>query len=204
MWDLDDERTEQPKDPKPDPREARSQEPGSAQRPPSAPEIPEPLPPQNSAPEPLDEIRAAVTEALSPVVAMIAEASRTSAQDLKEHAASLQQFSGTLQELRDVKAVWAEARNAAEWLKRQRETYKAEMDEMKRQLQEARETVTKAGKEASGKAKGLLIAALIVCAVSSTASALIAWSLAGKAQEKAAETAPTKEQPERPASSKRR
>lgn len=204
MWDLDEERTEQQKDPKPDPREARSQEPGSAPTPPSAPEIPEPLPEQSSAPEHMGEIKAAVTEALSPVVAMIAEASRASAQDLKQHAASLQQFSGTLQELRDVKAVWTEARSAAEWLKRQRETSKAEMEDLKRQLQEAREAVSKAGKEATGKAKTWLIAALILCALSSTASALIAWSLAGKAQEKAAEAAPSKEQPERPASSKRR
>lgn len=204
MWDLDDERTEQPKAPKPDPVEARSLEPGSALTPPSVPEIPEPPPQQNGAPEYLDEIKAAVTEALLPVVEMIAEASKASAQDLKQHTASLQQFSGTLQDLRDVKAVWTEARSAADWLKRQRETHKAEVEDLKRQLQEAREAVTRAGKEASGKARAFLIAALILCALSSTASALIALNLAGKAQEKAADPAPPKDQAERPTSAKRR
>jgi hypothetical protein len=166
--------------------------------------MPEEQPASSRSPEHLEEIKAAVTEALMPVVSMLAEVAKSNAQELKQHTASLQKFSGTLQDLGDVKAIWSEARNAADWLKRQRETHKAEAEDLKRQLQEAREAVSRAGREATGKAKAWLIVALILCALSSTASALIALSLAGKPQERAAEPALSKEQPERPPNSKKR
>lgn len=203
MWELEDEKKD-PKGPvKPDPRGEPSQEPGSAPTPQSVPALPEePIP--SSSPEHLEEIKAAVTEALMPVVSMLAEVAKSNAQELKQHTASLQKFSETLQDLGDVKAIWSEARSAADWLKRQRETHKAETEDLKHQLREAREAVSRAGKEATGKARAWLIAALILCALSSTTSALIAWSLAGKAQEKAAEPAPSKDLPERPPSSKKR
>ena len=199
LWEEED-RIE-PRRPLQDPIEARTETGGDAPTPPWVPEIPEEPEPATSTPKPLNEIQAAMMEALRPVVALMAEAANTTGEDLKQTTKSLQDVS---QDLRDVKtlladsqATMAEVRKASEWLRRQRETYKAEMEDLKHQHREGREAVARAGIGATNGLRAVLFLVLGLLVLNLIFSAVMLWKDPGKPQQPAEQAAP-KVQADRP------